>query len=137
MNNNGTDRDIALEIVDYLDDINGLIGQINTNLFVPAIVTQPTNQTVAYEGTCTFEVVAVNAVSYQWQRKNPAVSQTAWANTSLAGNKTDTLTFTVSLSEYYTYYFRCKITGKDGSIIYTNEVQVIQPPEPETPDAEG
>lgn len=127
MRDNGTDRDVALAIVDYLDDINSLIGQINSNLFVPAIVAQPTSQTVAINDTCEFTVSAVNVAEYQWQRKNPAVSETAWANTALTGNKTDTLTFSVSASEYYTYYFRCKIIGKDGSIIYTNEVQVIQP----------
>lgn len=130
MNNNGTDRDVALSIVNLITEISTLVSTINSNLFVPAIVTQPTNQEVALSGTCSFTVVAVNVAAYQWQRKTSGAS---WGNTSLSGNKTDTLTFTTS-AEAYTSTFRCKITGKDGSIIYTDEVQVVLP---ETPDAEG
>ena len=130
MRENGTDRDVALSIVGLITDIGTLVATINSNLFVPAIVTQPTNQEVALTETCSFTVVAVNVASYQWQRK---LNDTTWGNTSLSGNKTDTLSF-VTTAEAYTYTFRCKITGKDGSIIYTNEVQVI---EPAAPDAEG
>ena len=124
MRENGTDRDIALLMASALSDIATLVGTINTNLYVPAIVTQPVNaEDVELNDEVTFSVVAVNATAYQWQRKDP---DGTWVDATSTGANTASWTFTVSSSAFFTRRYRCKITGKDGSTIYTNEVQIIE-----------
>ena len=124
MKDNGTDRDVALLMVSAVSDIATLVGTINTNLYVPAIVTQPTNiEDVELNDSVTLAVVAVNATAYQWQRKDP---DGTWINATSTGADTASWTFTVTASAFFTRLYRCKITGKDGSTIYTNEVQLIE-----------
>lgn len=124
MKDTGMDRDIALALVADLSAISTAIVQINDNEFVPHIVTQPTDCEVAEGGTCTFTVVANNVKGYQWQVKLSNAGD--WRNSSFATSTTDTLTFTTTAS-HYNYKYRCQITGKDNSVIYTNEVQPVLP----------
>lgn len=133
MRENGTDRDVALDMLDALTTIATTVATINSNLFSPVVFTQPTNQTVAIGGSCTFTLSAGNIKSYQWQYWNTESSPDPyWINSSLSGYNTDTVTINPVQERHYVYKFRCKLTGKDDSVIYSNEVQVIAPePEPE------
>ena len=120
---NGTDRDIALQIVADMETISEKVAAINNNLYHVVILTQPTNQTVALNDTCTFTVVAANVTAYQWQYQ--AGGTGPWLNLEVAGATTASTTFTVSAAGHYLRTYRCKMTGKDGEDVVTNTVQVI------------
>lgn len=63
----------------------------------------------ALEGsTAQFTVTAYGAVSYQWQYRAPG--GTKWANTSLTGNKTATLSVSATAGRNG-YSYRCVING--------------------------
>ena len=132
--NNGMDRDVAELMLQAFTTADTLVETINDNLFVPHIITQPTDQEVAVaEGaTATFTVVANNIVTYQWQYKNNPDAAT-WYNSTATGATTDTLTVVVESSSRYNTRYRCRMVGKDGSAIVTNIVKVVEPaPDPET-----
>lgn len=125
MKENGTDRDVALLILSGLDSCATLVANINDNLYVPHITTQPTDQVGAIGDTVTFTVVANNAVAYQWQYK-----VLNWHSAS--GGIVDQASYSIQVStERMGYQFRCRITGKDGSYIYSNPVKMV------APEAEG
>lgn len=124
MRENGTDRDIALSLVSQLGTIAEKVSQINDNLFVPHITTQPTDQEGAVDATVSFHVVANNVAAYQWQVK--IREDASWFDSNSEGATTDTLAIEVTTTRY-AYFYRCKITGKDGSIIYSNTVRILQP----------
>lgn len=115
MKDNGTDRDIALIMVDKLTAISGLISDINYHLYGPYIMAQPTNQSGAVGDNVQFTVTALRVASYQWEVN----TGDSWGNTTLSGAKTATLTV-AALANRNGYKFRCKLTGEDGSIVYTN-----------------
>lgn len=126
MRENGTDRDIALQMVTLLDDINTALVNINDHKFVPHILTQPTDQEAALNSTATFTISANNVKSYQWQFK--ASEQTgSWTNSGAESATTTAYSVTVSSSNYYNNIFRCKITGLDNSVIYSDVVKITQP----------
>ena len=79
MRENGTDRDIALQIVGLVDDIGAQIDVFNKNQYGPVIVTQPTDTEVAIGDTARFTVTAYLATSYQWQVKTPTSD---WTNST-------------------------------------------------------
>ena len=60
-------------------------------------------------------------LKYQWQVSSSNGER--WGNTSLAGNKTTTLTFTV-LSNYEGRLFRCIVTDKNGNTVTSNAAKV-------------
>lgn len=125
MRDNGTDRDVAQSILGLLDGIKDAVANINANLFSPVILTQPVNATdIGIGDTAQFTVSTANVTAYQWQYKGP--QDTNWYSSTHSGNTTDTLSV-VATETRYAVKFRCKLTGKDGSIIYTNEVQMIAP----------
>lgn len=125
MRENGTDRDVALLIASAISDIKDLVSQIETNMYGPVILTQPVNvEDAVVDESYTFTVGAANVASYQWQ--NRAIAGGQWSNSGLTGNKTDTLTVTAT-EVRYGYYFRCEVTGKDGTVAYTNNVRLIAP----------
>ena len=125
MRENGTDRDIALQLVSAVDSCLSMVTAINNTLYHAAITTQPTNQTAAISSSAVFSVVASNVAAYQWEYKQTEAG--AWNNVANTGNKTDTVTIGVSNNNFYNYSFRCKITGKDGVIIYTDVVKILEP----------
>lgn len=126
MKDNGTDRDIALQLVSLLGDINTALVNINDHKFVPHVLTQPTDQEGDLNSTVTFTISANNVKSYQWQYK--ASEQTgSWTNSSAESATTTAYSVTVSTSNYYNNRFRCKITGLDNSIIYSDVVKITQP----------
>ena len=125
MKDNGTDRDVALDMLDALSNCATIISTINTNLFHAVITTQPTSQEAALSETAEFTVVAVNAVSYRWQVQQSAGAN--WVN-STHGTGYETATFSVSATATrYTYSYRCAVTGKDGEVIYSDVVKILEP----------
>lgn len=119
MKDNGTDRDVALLILSGLDSCATLVATINDNLYVPHIVTQPTDQEGALGDTVTFTVVANNVAEYKWQYK-----ATNWHPGQVG--VVNEASYSIPITEQRLgYEFRCQITGKDGSVIYTDSVKMI------------
>ena len=124
MNCNGTDRDVALELVTALDTCKTLVESINDALYAPHITVQPTDYTGELEQTATFSVTADHVKEYQWQFSyNQGES---WSTSSASGNKTDTLSIQITEARL-AHIYRCKITGLDGSVIYTTTAKMIVP----------
>lgn len=119
-----TDRDIFSQIVTLISECKTLIETINDNKYVPHIITQPVDFVGAVDDRATFTVVANNVKGYQWQVRD--IAGGTWANSGSTGNKTDTLSLTVT-SARYNYRYRCVITGLDNSQIFTNEVKMVRP----------
>lgn len=119
------DRDIAVNLLGKLKNYKDKIEEINDNKYVPHITQQPTNQTAGMNEQAVFTVVANNVKAYQWEFQ---VREGAnWQNSSGAGNTTSSVTYTVTSSGHYRNRFRCKLTGLDNSIIYSNVVQILEP----------
>ena len=118
----GIDRDLAVQLITKATQTANLVASINDTLYVPHITTQPTDQTGAVGDTITFSLVANNVASYQWQFR--PLSQ--WQNSSSSGYNTNSLSVEVN-AQRYTYDYRCRITGKDGSIIYSDIVHILEP----------
>ena len=123
MNCNGTDRDIALSLVDALNTTVTLLETINDTKYAPHITTQPTDFEGDLGDTATFSVVATNVKSYRWQFSSSG-GQT-WANTGTTGYTTDTINLVINEARLG-YVYRCKIEGLDNSVIYTDIVKMIQ-----------
>lgn len=124
MKDNGTDRDVALQMRDKLNSIATLVTAIDHSLkSEPFIITQPQN-VVAAIGDNAILTVKTNVVkSYQWQAK----ASVNW-NDAQTGEGYTTDTFSIEATEIrYTYEYRCKITGLDDSVIYSDPVRIIQP----------
>lgn len=115
MRENGTDRDIALLMVDKLTAISTLIGSINHNLYGPYITAQPTDQSGVVNDTVYFTVTALHVSAYQWE----VDAGSGWVNSTLSGYNTDTLSVGVQANRDG-YKFRCKLTGIDGTTVYTD-----------------
>lgn len=120
------DRDQSVSLLGKIKTMLQLITTINDHCFVPHIITQPTDQTVAIGSDCTFALTAVNVAEYKWQLKGASMGN--WISSTATGYNTDTLTLEVA-SKHYGYQYRCKITGLDGSVIYSDIVHIIEPTE--------
>jgi len=84
------------------------------------IITEPENYTGSIGDKATFEVVAEGEdLTYQWQ----VYKSGAWKNTSLAGNKTDTLDVEV-LASRDGMQFRCVVTDAYGNSETTETVTI-------------
>lgn len=114
---NGTDRDIALQIVADMETISEKVAAINNNLYHVVILTQPTNQEAVVSTPVTFSIVAANVVSYQWQARY--LGQETWNDATSPGAQTATWTFTAT-SQAFTRVVRCKMVGKDGETVYSD-----------------
>lgn len=122
MRDNGTDRDVALDIVSELNNILTTVTSINGTLYAPSITTQPTDQEAAIGSSAVFTVVAKNAKSYNWQ----LASGGGWRDVSYTGHATATMSVPTT-EERYTYRFSCEITGYDGTVIRSNTVKIVPP----------
>ena len=128
MRENGTDRDIALSMVGIMGDIQTLIETINTNISAPVIITQPVSiENVSLGDSVTLTVVAKNATAYQWMVLIPG--HAGWETSQAPGSTSSSWTFSAGPTNYADRKYRCKITGIDNSVIYSNEVQLIPPAE--------
>ena len=86
------------------------------------ITSQPQDVMVKAGTTANFNIKAQGeGLKYQWQVSSSNGER--WGNTSLAGNKTTTLTFTV-LSNYEGRLFRCIVTDKNGKTVTSNAAKV-------------
>ena len=83
-----------------------------------AVTTQPKSITATVGDTVTFKVVATGTgLTYQWQWR--ANSSSAWAATTVSGNKTATITVPATTARNG-YQYRCKITDSKGNVLYSN-----------------
>lgn len=125
MSRNGTDRDVAKLLLDALNAIKDLVATIKSNLYSPLILTQPVDVVGAIDDPAVYTVLAANVSSYQWQYAY-ASSPNTWVDSSLTGYDTNTLSMTITSSRY-NLRFRCKITGLDGTVVYSDVVKCVAP----------
>lgn len=87
------------------------------------ILTQPSDCTASEGDAVYFTVTAKNVAEggYQWYYSKDGVK---WLKSTASGNTTDTLTLTAGGSVSNNVY-RCKLTGTDGSVLYTNSVKIV------------
>lgn len=89
---------------------------IKTETALNSLFHQLTDVYAAVGSTAQFSVTAYGSVTYQWQYRAPG--GTNWANTSLTGNKTATLSVSVTAGRNG-YSYRCKISGATETV-YTH-----------------
>ena len=72
----------------------------------------------------TFTVEATGVKTYQWQYWMPTKNK--WTNNT--GDTAVTASFSIeAIEKRYGYKYRCKLTGEDGRVLYTDEVQIVNP----------
>ena len=102
------------------DSAGNVIYSNAVTLNVLGIKTQPTSVTAKVGNTATFKVVATGkSLTYQWQWRNGASG--TWANTTVSGNKTATISVPVTTARNG-YQYRCKITDSAGNVVYSYAV---------------
>ncbi len=85
------------------------------------ITSQPKSVSAVVDKTATFQVAATGEnLTYQWQYKAPGGS---WKNTTLSGNKTDTLKVSATCGRH-NYQYRCVITDGNGITLNSNAVKL-------------
>ena len=87
------------------------------------ITTQPVNVTAKIGDTVSFEVIATNVATYQWQYSLD--NGVTWKNSGTADAKTKKITFKVAEANF-TMLRRCEMTDADGIQQWTDEVTVIK-----------
>lgn len=95
------------------------------------ITKQPQSQAAVAGDTVTFHVEATGVASYQWQILGTGGN---WNDLTWSGATTATMTHMLNESNIQRQY-RCKLTGTDGSVVYTDVVRftpilITQQPEP-------
>ena len=86
------------------------------------IIVQPMDIQAVGGDTVTFEVVAVGAVSYQWQVGG--TDGASWTDLTWTGANTASMTHTMNDTNIK-YVYRCKLTGHNGAVLYTNTIRII------------
>ena len=95
------------------------LGSLQTEL---KIVKQPEDVKAQAGNTVTFKVKAQGTgLTYQWQTSSSNGAK--WGNTSLAGNKTATLSFTAP-ANYDGRLYRCIITDANGKTVTSNAAKL-------------
>ena len=127
MRENGTDRDVAIKIVNTLTGINNAISNIAINVIDPVITVQPTDQVVALNNTVWFEVTADYATAYQWQidRQDDQGFVDQPESAIWIGTTTRKMHF-LSAALREPFRFRCKISNAHGTV-YSDEVKFTIP----------
>lgn len=87
-----------------------------------AIITQPTDIKADAGDTVTFTVGATGVASYRWQVGGTDGSN--WTDLTWEGANTASMTRTMNETNI-TYVYRCKLTGLDGTVLYTDVVRII------------
>lgn len=86
-----------------------------------AILQQPSSAEVTDANeTVAFEVEASGVQSYQWQFSRDHGQ--SWQSAGFSGSRTSKMTVEFNTSRI-NYVFRCKLTGADGSELYTDTVK--------------
>lgn len=120
-------RDIALKILGKLQNLKTVVSNARKEAQVltrsiPVILEQPQSYLGPAGPRASFTVIAENVSAYQWQAKSKDGTQ--WSNSSATGNKTNTMTRATTDSSATLYEYRCKITGIDNSVIYSDIVDI-------------
>ena len=116
------------EVQFYSDSETGSFPLVLSADFAPSITQQPASVTVFGGSTATFSVKAkgTGTLTYQWQIMLPTGS--SWQNTSLGGNRTNTLSFTAQTSHNGSK-FRCIVTDGYGYNTTSDEASLtVQAP---------
>lgn len=80
------------------------------------ITAQPQDMTGEINSTVNFALKAQNVSDYRWYYQNTTSDK--WFETSMTGYNTNTLTIAVTKARNG-YHYRCKLTGYDGEIKYS------------------
>ncbi|MBR6027971.1 MAG: hypothetical protein IKP40_02700 [Clostridia bacterium] len=110
-----------------LTDLNGTAAYTDTvKLIAPdvSINVQPKDATALIGDKVTLSVEALNVRSYLWQYSNNEGMD--WINFTSGGHNTASYTYTVE-SQHYIRLIRCKLTGLNGTILYTDSVKLLAP----------
>ena len=91
------------------------------------IVDEPVDCEANVGETATFTVNATGVASYTWQYRTRGATNWKTMYSSATGADTATLTTEVTTTRY-TYEYRCKLTGEDGTTLHTAIVQIVEPP---------
>ena len=86
------------------------------------IINQPENAKGNVGDNVSFTVDATGVSSYQWQYSKTGTGN--WKNCGEASAKSATLEVTNIADSTKALYFRCKLTGTDGTTEYTNVVRI-------------
>ena len=106
------------EVRYYHSDTTGTIPLLLSSEYSARITSHPTDIISENNESVSFHAAAEGTgLTYQWQRMLP--DGNTWENTTLGGNRTDTLSFTASES-YNGWKFRCMVAGSDGITVYSN-----------------
>ena len=104
-----------------INDIRSILNPLIIQIKSPEIIRQPQNAEGKIGSTIVFSVEAANVKNYEWQYKEKGRNN--WITFSWQDSY-DTAEFKLPILNEgrLTNTYRCKITGEDGSIIYTQEV---------------
>lgn len=88
-----------------------------------SITKQPQDVQALVGDTVSFSVAAENTLFYQWYYSKDG---TKWYKSTISGNDTNTLELTVTSGNKENFY-RCRMKGITGDIVYTNPVTIQKP----------
>lgn len=114
-------RDLALKVLEVVGAVSDALYDLLDTMF---IIYQPKYFTGNIGDMATFTVVAMNVDTYQWQASSDAGE--TWANSSLAGATTPTITVKISNANKDRIW-RCLLTDSDNNTIYTDIAGIIIP----------
>lgn len=120
-------RDVMEKFIDKLKSLGETINEVKKQAQIltreiPVILEQPEDFYGVNEAEGYFQVIAVNISDYRWQRQRKGL--TDWTNLNHSpGADTNKVLFDVS-TDRAKYNYRCKLTGIDNSVIYTDSVTV-------------
>ena len=94
---------------------------------MPAITSQPQNNTVEVGQTARFSVTAAGKakLTYQWQSRKDANS--AWSNSGQTGSKTANLSVSTTAG-LNGWQFRCVVTDGNAHLVYSNPATLTVKP---------
>ena len=87
------------------------------------ITKQPESVKAEVGETVTFTVEATGATGWQWQYSK---DQENWYNTGLSGSRTATISVPV-IESRYGFYWRCVLTGTDGTTLASSGALLSKP----------
>ena len=87
-----------------------------------AITTQPADINANAGDTVTFSVVATGVASYQWQVGG--TNGANWTDLTWTGSNSSSMSRTMNETNIK-YVYRCRLTGSDGTVLYTNTIKFI------------
>ena len=113
-------RDLALKVLEVAGAVKDALDDLLDTMF---IIYQPKDYIGAIGTQAVFTVVAMNVVSYQWQKSDDGVT---WVTAVGTGVQTPTFSFGIAQSSY-SRKWRCALTDADSNVIYSDVVGLIAP----------